>query len=69
MGGAGGQGGSGGRSLGSFTGQCFPPSQPGVDVGVAGPVGVREGEGKAGRNQGDVTMLEVKPLDLGVIGG
>ena len=38
-------------------------------MGGAGPGGVREGEGKAGRSQGDVTMLEVKPLDLGVIGG
>lgn len=44
-----------------------PPTagQPGVDVGVGGPVRVREGEGKAGRCQGEVTVLEVKPLGLG----
>ena len=57
---------SGGRGLGSYTGQCSPhPGQPGVDVGVGGPVRVREGEGKAGRCQGEVTVLEVKPLGLG----
>lgn len=39
-----------GEGLGSYTGQCFPPGQPRVDVSVVGSVGVREGDGNRGDN-------------------